>query len=382
MKRILLPILIALITFILLTDESKKKTLKTEESKVITISFVCDLMCHEPQYEFARRGNDSFNFRPTFSEVKKIFSSSDYVIGNLETVVKGTGTKLGSYPFFNSPIEFLDAIKDAGFNILITSNNHCLDQGINGLEKMISNLDKFGFNHLGTYKDLQDRDSIRIFNKQGIHLAVLSYTYGVNGNFILPRKKFAVNLIDTSLIRKDIFSARKKNADVVIVYFHFGEEYERFPNKFQREIVELTKNFGADIIIASHPHVIQPLEFFVPKSGKLDRGFVAYSLGNFISNQRWRYSDCGVILNFSLEKMNENKIVLDTISIIPTWVFKGNTGNQNSFVIIPSDTSYFKNFPDYITNNDKEKILQSFNDTKRTLAEVLSFKRKAYLHSN
>jgi poly-gamma-glutamate capsule biosynthesis protein CapA/YwtB (metallophosphatase superfamily) len=382
MKRLFYIIILAAASFYLFSLWKWEKPKVIELKQVVTISFVGDLMCHGPQYEYARVQKDSFDFRPSFSEIKKYLASSDITIGNLETVVEGKGSRLSSYPLFNSPIEYLDALKDAGFDVLITSNNHCLDKGIGGIEKTIASLDKYGFNHLGTYKNREDRDSIRIYTVNKIKIALLSYTYGVNGNYIPVGKNYAVNLIDTSLIKKDVDAARKKNADVVLVYFHFGEEYQLVPNRYQKDIVKNTIACGADLIIASHPHSIQPVEYFVPVNGKLDQGIVAYSLGNFISNQRWRYSDCGVILNFTLEKTGKEKIILDTLSILPTWVYKGDTGNKRAFVILPADTSVYNSFPSYITKVDKEKILQSFNDTKRTLISVQAFKRKTSLHTN
>lgn len=366
MKKIILLVFAAIITFVLLSEEPKKKKIKIEENKIITISVVGDLMCHEPQYEFAKTKNGNFDFTQNFGEIKKFLSNSDLTIGNLETVVEGNQFGFGSYPLFNAPVQYLDALKDAGFDLLITSNNHCLDRGIKGIKNTIDNLDSRNILHTGTYKSLSERDSVKIISIKGMKIVLLSYTYGVNGNLIPGGKKFLVNLIDTVLIKNDIAKIRK-DVDVVLVYFHFGEEYGREPNKYQKEIVAKTILFGADLIIASHPHVIQPLEYFVPVKGKINKGFVAYSLGNFISNQRWRYSDCGVILNFRLEKKSTDKIILDSLWITPTWVFKGSVAGKKEFVILPDDTTVNKSFLRYLSKSEKDKMYQSFVDTKEIM---------------
>jgi poly-gamma-glutamate synthesis protein (capsule biosynthesis protein) len=188
-------------------------------------------------------------------------------------------------------------------------------------------------------------------------------------------------LIDTLLIKKDIAKATAEKVDAVIVCFHFGEEYERLANSYQQEIAKKTLSYGADLIIASHPHVIQPIEFIEFENGRLDRGFVAYSLGNFFSNQRWRYSDCGVVLNFTLEKIATGKMLLDTVSIDPVWVAKERINGRNSYTIIPSDTTKYKSFR-RLDESDQKKLFQSFTDTKQTMNAVDLFKRNNSLRTN
>lgn len=338
-------------------------------------------MCHSPQFESARVSADSFDFRPAFKEVKEILSKSDFTIGNLETVIAGKKARFSGYPFFNSPEEYLAALKDAGFDILITSNNHSMDRGVVGINRTIDRLRKYGLPNFGTYNSEADRDSVLIAEKDGIKVALLAYTYGLNGNNLPKQKSYAVNLIDTLLIKKDIEKATSKNVDAVLVYFHFGEEYQREANLYQKEIARRTISYGADLIIASHPHAIQPVELFESPKSKLDQGFVAYSLGNFFSNQRWRYSDCGVVLNFTLEKIATDKIILDTISVEPVWVAKERIGGRNSYVIHPGDTSVYKSFK-RLKKADQSKLFQSYYDTKQTMKAAALFKRKNSLRTN
>jgi poly-gamma-glutamate synthesis protein (capsule biosynthesis protein) len=153
--------------------------------------------------------------------------------------------------------------------------------------------------------------------------------------------------------------------DIVLVYFHFGEEYQRLPNIYQKEVVNNTINAGADIIIGSHPHVVQPVDYFKTNKANLDSGFVAYSLGNFISNQRWQYSDAGVIVKINISKnILSDSVYLSGISYLPTWVFKGNTKKGRKYIILPSSKTYEDSLYSYLSKSDKEKMQQAFEDTK------------------
>lgn len=347
---------------------AESKDIQKDSIITVTISFVGDLMCHSPQYNFARIDTDSFDFKPVYREVKQFLHSPDFMIGNLETVTAGKNAGYSGYPLFNTPDEFIYALKDTGFDLLITANNHSMDKGEKGVLRTIEQIKLNGLKYAGTASNKTDRDSIRIFDLNGIKVSVLSYTYGTN-NIPKPKgKDYLVNVIDYDLIREDLTSARGLNPDIIIVYYHFGDEYKRFPNQFQKDVVDSTIQYGADIIIGSHPHVIQPTDYFKTSNTKLDTGFIAYSLGNFISNQRWRYSDAGVILNISLTKnINSDLIKISDVNYIPTWVFKGNTQNGNEYIILPSEryddsTNYF------LSKNERQLMKEAFEDTKYILS--------------
>lgn len=342
----------------------------TKDSLItITISFVGDLMCHSPQYNFARVDKDSFDFRPVYREIKYFLSSPDFMIGNLETVTAGKSVGYSGYPHFNTPDEYITALKYAGFDLLVTANNHSMDKGERGVLRTIEQIKLNDLNYVGTASDQRDRDSIRYFQINDFNFTVLSYTFGTN-NIPKPKgKDYLVNIIDFELIMKDINTARQGNAGIVIVYFHFGDEYKRFPNQYQKDVVDSTIKFGADIIIGAHPHVLQPVDYFKTQNAKLDTGFVAYSLGNFISNQRWRYSDAGVVLNLSLTKnLFTDSIYISSVSYLPTWVFKGRTTAGDEYIILPSQNYDDRTFY-YLSQNDRELMKQSFEDTQFILTQ-------------
>ena len=330
-----------------------------------TLRIVGDLMCHSTQYNYAHVENDSFDFRGVYSEIKDFISEADISIGNLETVTAGKFKKYSGYPFFNAPDDFLYALKYAGFDLLMTANNHAIDQGAEGVERTVKQLNKYELHQTGTFISQEDKDSLRIFQVNGIRIAMLAYAEHTNGVPIPKGKSYLINLINEELIAEDILKARKKGAEVVLVHFHYGPEYNREPSSYQQEVVNKTIQLGADIIIGGHPHVIQPVDYFVSESGNLDTGFVAYSMGNFVSNQRWRYSDVGLILTINIAKNNyTDSVFINNVSYLPVWVFKGTTENGREYInlpygIDPEDSTY-----SYLTKSDEHKMMQAFEDTK------------------
>lgn len=368
MKNIII-ILSILSTFVfnipstLIIDNSKSVN-NSDSTVTITISVVGDLMCHSPQFEYARVNKDSFDFTPVYRNVKKYLGSSDFTFGNLETVTAGKDNKgYTGYPLFNTPVNYLDALKSIGFDLLVTANNHSFDRGEKGVLKTIDELIKRNINYVGTFTSQNDRDSIRVFDINGIKTAILAYSYGTNDNPIPKGKDYLINLIDFNIIEHDIRTARSKNAELVIVHYHFGDEYIREPVKSQKDAVSKAIEFGADIVIGGHPHVLQPVDFFKTNNGKLDTGFVAYSMGNFVSNQRDRYKDAGLIITFNITKnFTTDSIGINEVNYIPTWVFKGNTLNGREYVILPS--TFQSDSTIILSQTEIKKMNQAFEDTR------------------
>ena len=339
------------------------------EDSVLTaeLCFVGDLMCHSTQFNYAKIGVDTFDFTGVYREVKQYLSAADLTVGNLETVIAGKNKGYSGYPYFNAPDDYIYALKDAGFDLLITANNHALDQGWEGVERTIEVINEYKIHRTGTFLSQEDRDSLRIFQINSIKIAILAYSENTNGLPIPKGKDFVINLIDEELIKRDIDKAREKNVDVVLVHLHYGPEYNREPSDYQKQIVQKIIELGADIIIGGHPHVVQPVDFFITNNTKLDSGFAAYSLGNFISNQRWRYSDAGIILNIQISKNKfTDSVYISEVNYLPTWVFRGQTDFGREYIILPShnsdDSTYY-----YLTDQDKKLMKESFSDTKEII---------------
>lgn len=359
-------------------SETQSFPVRADSNATITLSVVGDIMCHAPQFEYSRVSKDSFDFNPVFRYINKYLSMSDFTFGNLETVTAGKEEKYSGYPMFNSPSALLDALKNAGFDLLTTSNNHSLDRGEVGIRKTINELKNRSINYIGTYLNQADRDSIRIFNIKGISIAFLAYSYGTNGNPIPKGKSYLINLIDFDLIRVDIEKAKSLRPDLILVYYHFGEEYQREANSFQKMVVDNTIEMGADIIIGGHPHVLQPFQFIKSDRSILDSIFVAYSLGNFISNQRKRYTDAGGILIITISKnVLNNNVKITNLDFIPTWIFKGYTGTRNEFIILPSIAAANDTIFSFLNKSQRNKLIESIEDAKQILSKYntrISFK--------
>lgn len=347
---------------------------------VVTVALVGDLMTHIPQVNNARKPDGSFDFNPSFEYVKPYLSSPDFTIGNLETTTAGPKRPYSGYPAFNTPDAFVTALKNTGFDLLVTSNNHSMDTEEEGLLRTIDVITENGLSYTGTHKTQEDRDSVRVYDIDGIKLGVLNYTYGTNG--ILPRKdhKYMLNVIDTLLIQADITRARKAGAELVLVYFHYGLENIAEPTKDQQLIVNKTISYGADIIIGAHPHVVGPAEYYKASGATLDTGFVAYSLGNFISNQYWRYTDAGVILTLHIEKnFTKNKYRIKEVRFIPTWVYRGTNPAKKMHIVFPAEMYQADSLlPAFLDKESKEKMAQAFNDTK---AIMMKYTQKVKLES-
>lgn len=303
----------------------------TEEIKSAKLTFTGDLMVHQWQMDNAyNKESDSYDFNYTFEPVYKYLKDSDLTVGNLETVFAGKEVGYSDYPCFNTPDSFLEAIKNAGFDVLTTANNHSMDKGVNGAIRTIELLDEAEIGHFGTYKSQEDSE--RIFTKEvnGIKLAFVSSTYGVNGNYIPKDKEYIVNILSEEKIKADIEKAKEENPDLLIVMPHIGNEYESYPKDVFKNWIDIMIKAGADVVIASHPHVLQPMEMrsVELENGELKTAFVAYSMANFISSQRTEPRDTGVILKLEISKRGNEGVSLDKISYIPTWVQWRNTSNE------------------------------------------------------
>jgi poly-gamma-glutamate synthesis protein (capsule biosynthesis protein) len=368
---------ITLTFFILLFPGGFSNLIWAQDATVTAnISVVGDLMCHSVQFEYSQVEADSFDFNPVYRLVKKYLSSSDFTFGNLETVTAGKDKKYSGYPRFNAPDSYISALKNAGFDLLTTANNHALDKSEKGVLRTIKILNENGINYNGTYISENDRDSLRIIDIEGIKIAFLAYSYGTNGQKIPKGKPYLINLINFAQIKNDVLKAKMSGSDLVLVHLHYGTEYLREPDKYEKNVVDSLEKYGADIIIGGHPHAIQPLKYFQSDNLSLDSGFVAYSMGNFFSNQRWRYSDAGVILTLAIQKnFTTGKSRISKIDFIPTWVFKGKTNYGNEFVIIPSQYYYTDDVMNYLSKKDFNEMVQAFSDTRQILLKYITSKR-------
>lgn len=308
----------------------------TKEAELVAVG---DIMMHGAQIKSGYNPTiKTYNYDNFFTEVKGILSSGDWIIGNLETTLSGPETGYTGYPLFNAPDPLADAIKKAGFNIISTTNNHSLDRGEKGVLKTLENVKKRGLIPIGTATSAKEAAKITIVEKNNISMAILGYSYGTNGIPIPKGKNYLVSLINPQKITQDITKARQAGVDLVTVILHFGLEYQRQPSAEQKALVKQLVNAGADIILGSHPHVVQPYQI-IEKTGKSEKpkkAVVIYSMGNFISNQREKYRDLGVIFKVKvLKKFPDETTEIKEIKAIPTWVHRYSQGGKYQFRVLP-----------------------------------------------
>ncbi len=299
----------------------------------INLLFVGDVMGHDPQIESAEIvKHESYNYEPCFQYVKPIIEKADLAIANLEVTLPGKPPYRG-YPQFRSPDELALGLRLAGFDMLVTANNHSNDAGKKGVINTISTIKDYGFYQTGTFKNKEDRELHYplIVYKNDFKIAFLNYTYGTNGIKTTP--PVIVNYIDEKLIEEDMKLAHQLKPDAIIVITHWGEEYKYVENEKQRRLAKKIFNWGADLIIGMHPHVVQPIrEMDVEQPDSTSKKtLVTYSLGNFLSGQTTPNTEGGFMFEVTLEKnIKTNKVNLGEHHFIPVWRYVYQESNKKS----------------------------------------------------
>jgi poly-gamma-glutamate synthesis protein (capsule biosynthesis protein) len=250
--------------------------------KQITLTAAGDILMHNTQIASGLQADGSYRFDSFFIPVKKLLEEGAYCSTNLEAALAGPQSAYTGYPMFNSPDAVADTLKQAGFDLVVTANNHCLDRGYAGGVRTLQVLHQAGLDTVGTYASAEDSRKYLVKNIDGIKVAYLAYTYSTNGIPVPDRYAYYVNMLESERVVRDINSVRSY-ADIVIVVAHWGIEYNPGASDQQKELAAKFFKAGADIILGSHPHVIEPME--VMKVDGQDK-FVIYSMGNFIGHQR------------------------------------------------------------------------------------------------
>lgn len=285
----------------------RRKNMGTPGKETVSITAVGDILLHGRVYGGLNK-KKNYEFSRQLENVKDLLGKTDITVANLESIIAGNEIGLSSFPKFNAPVEIGYTLKDMGVDIVTIANNHVLDRGEEGLLKSIENLEEIGLEYDGAYKSFEDRDRLRIIEKNGLKICFLSYTSGTNGIKIPQGKPYLVNSLRTmSLvnIRREMRRIKRENlADAIIVNLHFGKEYSLKPSSSQRELAAELSDSGADVILGHHPHVLQPPEWIENSHGM--KTFVAYSLGNFFSGQDGLYRQIGTTLSLEITKPNES----------------------------------------------------------------------------
>lgn len=320
--------------------ESSSAESKSEEDNVISFVGVGDNIIHETVYKdadkYAGTENDgSYDFSPMYDKIKKYIQGKDIAFVNQETVLGGYELGVSGYPNFNSPSEVAQNLKDAGFNLFNTATNHSLDKGQQAIDNQIATLKSLqDIVFAGTGDSKETYDNIPVFEKKGVKFSFLAYTYGTNG--ITAPNDYSVHYLDDAEITADVARA-KEISDVVIVSAHWGEENIDYTTDTQEHYAQLFADLGVDVVIGTHPHVIQPIKWLEGKDGS--KTLVIYSLGNFLGGMLAVDNTIAGIVSFDFVKSGDG-INIENIKWTPFVIhFETNGGDimedRHGYIIYP-----------------------------------------------
>ena len=361
-----------------------------DDENIIRITAVGDVIVHDTQIDSQYdESTDSYDFTDNFKHVEEYIKESDLAIANLETTLSGKEKGFSGFPLFNSPDEIVDAIKYSGFDVVSAANNHIIDRGLDGLLRTAEVIKDKDLDLVGIKSKAKDKTYV-VKEVKGVKLGISNYVFetpkrggkrAIN-SIVIPNK--ALDLVDTfnyselednyKDMEERIAAMKSEGAEVIIFLMHWGNEYDRHPNDYQKKISKKLADLGVDLIIGSHPHVIQPMEYISSEvSGK--KTLVLYSLGNFLSNQRReilgdKYPEDGIIVNVDLKKQEDGSVNISEVSYIHTWVYRKDLGGEKySYEILPLnelDEKYTFNIYDTV---EIEKAKDSYNSTMAIFSE-------------
>ena len=317
-------------------SSSQAKNAETEQETSARIMANGDLLYHDIIYISAKKSDGTYDFHENFEYVKPWLKQADLVLGDFE----GTVNKdhyLAGYPLFNAPGEVMDAIKDAGYQVLDLAHNHILDSQIAGVVSTADAIEKAGMTPVGVYThESRDKAPLLIKEVNGIKVAILAYSYGFNGiEQSISQEDYNRYLsdLDEDKMKAEIERAEKE-ADITIIMPQMGVEYQIEPTEEQKKLYHKMIDWGADIIFGGHPHVVEPAET-VEKDG--DKKLIIYSMGNFISNQRIetmqdvenaKWTERGVLMDVTIKKKS-GKTTIETAQAHPSWVSRTPKGGYS-----------------------------------------------------
>ena len=332
-----------------------------------TFTVTGDLLMHLPVINSCKEGSE-WNFKPIFRYIEPYVQDADYAVANLETTLCGTeyGHPYQGWPRFNCPDNLAVDTQAVGFDMLLTVNNHCYDTRIEGMNRTLDVLEEVGIASLGTRHTTSDPD-YTVVEVNGIKVGMTAFTYegddndpstiNINGVPTAPETHGMINSFDYAALDKfyarmdsQITGMREQGAEAIVVFLHWGHEYSRRPNEYQRGIAQTLCDMGVDVIVGGHPHVIQPVDLLTSTTDADHTTLCIYSTGNAVSNQRKGYleqsptahTEDGILFTFTFAKYSDGTVAVQSTSAIPTWV--NVAGKPREYIIIPLVESEMDNW--------------------------------------
>ncbi len=382
-------------------SEGEEKPPGVSEVSRARISMTGDVIGHTALLKTAYLSKNKYNFDFIYTHLKRYVSSSDYAVTNLETTLGGSN--YGGYPAFNSPDSLVDAIIGAGFDMLLTANNHANDTSYKGMLRTAQVLNKKGIDFIGTVEHEEDKRYI-VREVNGIKIGMICYTYEGRArdskgykylNGIMEKR--TARLINTFNVRNlDEFykefgermdAMKAEGAQVIVAYMHWGKEYALEPNGDQRNMAQKLCDMGVDVIVGGHPHVVQPMQLLTGTTDSTHRTVCIYSVGNSVSNQRKEimklktgHTEDGVYFSFTLSQYSNGRVIVSDVDVLPTWVnvYRNKKTGRDVYEIIPLDKSaadWKKAFS--LSDKSAEDAEKSYDRTMKIVGAGLEACRKS-----
>lgn len=344
-------------------DLSESTPSPTQVVATATVVNTGDIILHSTVLDGAKTDDGDYDFSAFFTETESYFKSADLATANLEVTLGGTESgAFSGYPAFNSPDSLLDFIDDSGIGFLTTANNHCYDTGLFGLKRTVQQLKQKGIDFIGT-KETDSDPTYLVKDVNGIKIGMVSYTYensagdgqkSINGKIVNSQANSLINSFSYDRLSQfyteaeNVINSMKQNgADAIVFYMHWGEEYQLSANTWQKTIAQKLSNLGVDVIVGSHPHVVQPIELIHSEDSQ-NTTVCIYSMGNAISNQRKEimnpecttgHTEDGMLFYYTFQKYGDGSVQLTAVDIIPTWVNKYRGGSGYQYTMYPLKNS-------------------------------------------
>lgn len=375
---------------------------------VATILNTGDMLMHMPVVNAADRDGDTYDFSKMFVHLKRYVEGADYATANLETTLagKGNGYKYSGYPQFNCPDGIAQTLKDLGFDMLLTANNHTFDTYETGFFRTQQVLESMGLDHLGTVSSLET-PLWQVQEIDGVQVGMVCYTYesrsehhpdkpGLNG---IPLSDKAAALIGRfqyedlpgfyDEMAENIAAMEAAGAEAIVLYIHWGVEYQTKENSTQNQIAQKMCDLGVDVIVGGHPHVVQPMELLTSTEDPTQKTVCLYSLGNCISNQnrvemnlKTGHTEDGVLFSFSFTKYSDGTVILSSADILPLWVNRSGSSGNYQYDVLPLDMESQDWKAQFSLSDSKlQKARDSYNRTMAIVGDGLA-EIQAYLAQN
>ena len=333
-----------------------------------TVLSTGDILMHINVINSGKQEDGSYNFDSIFRYVKSYTQAADFSVANLETTLCGTDNGYGysGNPRFNCPDAIVDSLKDAGFDLLLTANNHAADTDLVGYKRTLNTVRDKGLDTLGTYLSADER-KWTIEEVNGIKIGMVCYTYSdgfsQNGYPLLNYNEVGENGILNyftydklpefyTQLQGYLDEMKAAGAEATVVYLHWGEEYKwktgKGPNANQTAMAQKLCDLGVDVIVGGHPHVVQPVDLLTSSTDSEHKTIVLYSMGNAVSNQRKEemqksdptgHTEDGVLFCVTFAKYSDGNVYVDSTELIPTWVNLNSNSGSTEYNILPLEES-------------------------------------------